>query len=394
MLRSQRIIELRAVSILRVIKMDDLIKDDTLIVKNKLDGANDPLDIKTDLMDTETNIINKEKKYLKVSGLQKDINFTGLVDKVAQYVNIADIVSNIEKSAEYVVQIPTKYKDAFDAGEVFINKNKKTGIEWPTLMRKTDNGQYRFVGDLPIKQQEFYRGNPFQEICINYHNIVTQQQLAEISQSIVETYQTVKMIERGQQDDRIALIDAGREQVLLAMTMTDENEKKEMLRVAARDLLVGKEQIGKALMCRVEAFESIPDSGLKIFLNTLKDGNYLNKKDDEIEDIQECYSLYVEATKMLAAIFAYSGETAAVEQTFSRSIDFLQQINFEDLKSIEHSHKGVCFNDWFFNHPVEYIEIEKTSFIESSKDYDFLQIELTGEKLLEGAISNEKISEE
>ena len=374
--------------------MDDVIKDDTLIVKNKLDGTNDPLDIKTDLIDTETTIINKEKKYLKVSGLQKDINFTGLVDKVAQYVNIADIVSNIEKSAEYVVQIPAKYKDAFDAGEVFINKNKKTGIEWPTLMRKTDNGQYRFVGDLPIKQQEFYRGNPFQEICINYHNIVTQQQLAEISQSIVETYQTVKMIERGQQDDRIALIDAGREQVLLAMTMTDENEKKEMLRVAARDLLVGKEQIGKALMCRVEAFESIPDSGLKIFLNTLKDGNYLNKKDDEIEDIQECYSLYVEATKMLAAIFAYSGETVAVEQTFSRSIDFLQQINFEDLKSIEHSHKGVDFNDWFFNHPVEYIEIEKTSFIESSKDYDFLQIEITGEKLLEGVISNEKISEE
>ena len=202
------------------------------------------------------------------------------------------------------------------------------------------------------------------------------------------------MIERGQQDDRIALIDAGREQVLLAMTMTDENEKKEMLRVAARDLLVGKEQIGKALMRRVEAFESIPDSGLKIFVNTLKDGNYLNKKDDEIEDIQECYSLYVEATKMLAAIFAYSGETAAVEQTFSRSIVFLQQINFEDLKSIEHSHKGVDFNDWFSNHPVEYIEIEKPPFIESSKDYDFLQIELTGEKLLEGAISNEKISEE
>ena len=112
---------------------------------------------------------------------------------------------------------------------MFINKNKKTGIEWPTLMRKTDNGQYRFVGDLPIKQQEFYRGNPIQEICINYHTIVTQQQLAEISQSIVETYQTVKMIERGQQDDRIALIDAGREQVLLAMTMTDKHEKKKCL---------------------------------------------------------------------------------------------------------------------------------------------------------------------
>ena len=51
-----------------------------------------------------------------------------------------------------------------------------------------------------------------------------------------------------------------------------------MLRVAVIDLLVGKEQIGKALMRRVEAFESIPDSGLKIFLKTLNDGNYLNKK--------------------------------------------------------------------------------------------------------------------
>ena len=33
----------------------------------------------------------------------------------------------------------------------------------------------------------------------------------------------------GQQDDRIALIDAGREQVLLAMTMTDKHEKKKCL---------------------------------------------------------------------------------------------------------------------------------------------------------------------
>lgn len=39
------------------------------------------------------------------------------------------------------------------------------------------------------------------------------------------------------------------------MTMTDENEKKEMLRVTARNFLVRKEQIGKELMCIVEVFE-------------------------------------------------------------------------------------------------------------------------------------------
>lgn len=127
---------------------------------------------------------------------------------------------------EYVVQIPAKYQEAFEAGEVFINKNKTTGVEWPTLMRKAENGQYRFVDDLPIKQQEMIKGNPFQNICNSYHNIVIQQQLAEISQAVAETYQTVKMIEQGQQDDRIALIDAGREQILLAMTLQDENENR------------------------------------------------------------------------------------------------------------------------------------------------------------------------
>lgn len=374
--------------------MGDLIKDDKVIIKNKIDGVIDPLDIKTNLMDIDTTIVNKDKECLKVSSLQNDINLAEIVDKIFQYVNISDIASKIEKSAKYVVQIPAKYKDEFDAGKVFINKNQKTGIEWPTLMRKTDNGQYRFVGDLPIKQQEFYKGNPFQEICISYHNIVTQQQLAEILQSIVETYKAVKMIEKGQQDDRIALIDAGREQVILSMLLTDENEKREMMRLACRDLLVGKKQIGKALIRRVEAFESIPDSGLKIFMNNLKDGNYLNNKDDEIEDIQECYYLYILATKMIAFIFAYLGETVAVEQTFSRSIDFIKQINFDDLKSIEFSHKGVDFNDWFFNNPVKYIENEKILFLESTKDYDYLQVELSGEKLLEGAIKYEKISEE
>lgn len=114
-------------------------------------------------------------------------------------------------------------------------------------MRKAENGQYRFVDDLPIKQQEFIKGNPFQDMCNSCHSIVMQQQLAQIADTVAETYEAVKMIEVGQQDDRIALIEAGREQILLAMSIQDEEHKKELLKSAARDLSLGKEQIGKAL---------------------------------------------------------------------------------------------------------------------------------------------------
>ena len=251
-------------------------------------------------------------------------------------------------------------------------------------MRKAENGQYRFVDDLPIKQQqEFIKGNPFQDMCNSYHNIVMQQQLAQIADTVAETYETVKMIEVGQQDDRIALIESGKEQILIAMSIQDEEHKKDLLKSGAHDLLLGKEQIGKALLRRVEAFKALPDSGFSMFFTTLTRPGYLSKKDDEVEAIQECYSMYIEATRMLAATFAYTGETAAVEQTFKKSISFLKEIDFSAVKTIELSHKDVDLSDWFFNHPVEYIEVEKAPCLESAKEYDYVQIEVSGDDLLE-----------
>ena len=336
-----------------------------------------------ELVEGEIVIDKSGNKVLRIIKSMTDVDYMGALDRAAQYVNMANIARTIEKGVEYVVQIPAKYQKQFEAGEYFINKNKTTGIEWPTLMRKAENGQYRFVDDLPIKQQELIKGNPFQDMCNSYHNIVMQQKLAQIADTVAETYETVKMIEVGQQDDRIALIESGKEQILLAMSIQDEEHKKDLLRSGAHDLLLGKEQIGKALQRRVEEFKALPDSGFSMFFTTLTRPGYLSKKDDEVEAIQECYSMYIEATKMLAATFAYTGETAAVEQTFKKSISFLKEIDFSAVKTIGLSHKDVDLSDWFFNHPVEYIEVEKEPCLESAKDYDYVQIEVSGEDLLE-----------
>ena len=336
-----------------------------------------------ELVEGEIVIDKSENKVLRIIKSMTDVDYMGALDRAAQYVNMANIARTIEKGVEYVVQIPAKYQKQFEAGEYFINKNKTTGIEWPTLMRKAENGQYRFVDDLPIKQQEFIKGNPFQDMCNSYHNIVMQQQLAQIADTVAETYETVKMIEVGQQDDRIALIESGKEQILIAMSIQDEEHKKDLLKSGAHDLLLGKEQIGKALLRRVEAFKALPDSGFSMFFTTLTRPGYLSKKDDEVEAIQECYSMYIEATRMLAATFAYTGETAAVEQTFKKSISFLKEIDFSAVKTIELSHKDVDLSDWFFNHPVEYIEVEKAPCLESAKEYDYVQIEVSGDDLLE-----------
>lgn len=349
----------------------------------------------TEKLEGEIVLDSKGNKILKIHEGMTNIDFAGAVDRLAQYVNIAEIASTIEKGVEYVVQIPAQYQKQYEAGEYFINQNKTTGIEWPTLMRKAETGQYRFVDDLPIKQQEFIQGNPFQDICNSYHNIYMQQQMAQLSERVEETYQTVKMIERGQQDDRVAFIEAGRKEIMLALTLQDENDRNEQMRLGIHNLLLGREQIGKAMVRRIEDFEPLPESKVVLFLNTLAHNNYQNKKDDEIENIQECYEMYLQATKMIAGAYAYKGEMAAVEQTFEDGISFLDSIDFGKLKSIELVHKGVDLDDMFYNHASQYVEIEKKQCVESGKSYDYVALEVTGDKLLEvlsdgGEVSKEK----
>lgn len=42
-------------------------------------------------------------------------------------------------------------------------------------------------------------------------------------------------------------------------------------------------------------------------------------------------------------------------------------------------------DDWFFNHAVEYVEVEKAPCLESAKKYDYIQVTVTGDELLEVA---------
>ena len=218
--------------------------------------------------------------------------------------------------------------------------------------------------------------------------------MAQLSERIEETYQTVEMIERGQQDDRVAFIEAGRKEIMLALTLQDENDKNEQMRLGIHNLLLGREQIGKAMVRRIENFEPLPESRVVLFLNTLAHSNYQNKKDDEIENIQECYEMYLQATKMIAGTYAYKGEMTAVEQTFEDGIAFLDGIDFGKLKSIELAHRGVDLDDMFYNHALWYMEIEKKQFLESGKLYDYVAVEVTGDRLLEVLSDGREISKE
>lgn len=265
------------------------------VAEENVEAFDDP-----NMLTVQANTLNARKKKdvivdapqgkrLTVHSGKENIDFNGVLARLSQYVDMGNVISHIEKTKEYVVQIPVQYQKQFESGEYFINKNNTTGVEWPTLMRKTENGQYRLVDDLPIKQKEFIQGNPMRDITQNFYNISMQRQIAALADVVQDTYKAVERIENGQMDDRIALLISGREQIIYALNTQDDNEKRRAISLARDNLITAKNQIGLTLKRRAEEFEKVPKSALLRFASEVRHSGYLREKDKEIYKLQDYY---------------------------------------------------------------------------------------------------------
>ncbi|MGI6736032.1 MAG: hypothetical protein ACOX41_01810 [Anaerovoracaceae bacterium] len=346
----------------------------------------------TDLVPDETSPVpTTESKALYVTVETEGVDFEGLLARLTQYVNIGDALAHVERQMKYVVQIPLKDQEAFNAGEVFLNQNTKTGVLWPTLYKTAENGKRQFVDNLPIKEEALVKGNPFDAIAMGCHNIYMQKQLNELSEMINRTYKVVERIERGQMDDRIGELKAGRDQILLALKLDPERRSIEIAEGRGH-LLSAQKKLLQTLKSRVEGFTPIPESELKRFWLEFRHQGILKERDEEFSDIQEYYGFYLEATQFLAASYAISGDMDEAERVFEIAKTEMGEISFDSMKTLDYIHKET--KELFYNCPEEYIEAEKDACMADAKDYDVIDVEVTGQKLLEvfGNVREEEIS--
>lgn len=331
-------------------------------------------------------------KELHITAETEGVDFNGLLARLAQYVNIGDALAHVERQMKYVVQIPLKDKEAFNAGEVFLNQNSKTGVLWPTLYKTAENGKRQFVDNLPIKEEELVKGNPFDAIAMGYHNIYMQEKLNDLSERINLVYKAVERIERGQLDDRIGELKAGRDQILLALKLDPERRSIEFAEGRSH-ILSAQKKLFQTLKSRVEGFAAIPEDNWDRFWLEFKHQGTLRERDKEFLDIQEYYGCYLEATQFLAASYAISGDVDEAERVFEIAKTEMSEISFDSIKTLNYIHKET--KKLFYNCPEEYIEAEKDACMTDIKDYDVIDVEVTGQKLLEvfGNVRKEEIPE-
>ena len=325
--------------------------------------------------------IPAEGKKLYISHNSVGIDFQALLGHVVQCVNMGEILAEIKAGTQYVVQIPAEFQKAYESGEMFIMENMKTGKKWPSLMKIAEDGRHQVVSPLPITEQAIVHGNPVQELANSQHNMLMQQQVAHLTELVERTYRVVEQIKHGQMDDRIGLLEAGKNGLILALSMPDGEERNRQIDSSHQNLLVAQAQIEKTLERRAVEFDPLPKAAAIRFMREFFHSGYLAEKKNDVQEMQEYYDLYLQATKLLAASYAICGNLETAEQTFRLSETTIQAIDFSKVKTIAYQHKALT--DMFYNAPIGYIEAEREVCMEEAKRYDYVAIEVSGEKLLE-----------
>lgn len=320
-------------------------------------------------------------KCLHITQGSRGVDFNALLEQVVQYISMGDVLNKIHAGTQYVVQIPTEFQSAYESGEMFIMENMKTGKKWPSLMKIAEDGKHQVVTPLPIAEQAIVQGNPIQELANFQYQMLVQQQITQLSDMVARTYRLVEQIKDGQMDDRIGLLEAGRKGLLLAMTMPEGDERNRQIDSSRQNLLVAQSQIEEILKRRASTFEPISEIAPVRFLRECLHSGYLAEKSKDVNEMQEYYDLYLQATNLLAASYVMCGNLKTAEQTYQISESALKAIDFSKVKTICYEHPEL--KNTFYSDPVGFIETEKEVCLEDAQKYDYVSLEVSGEKLLE-----------
>lgn len=120
-------------------------------------GAIDNLPVE---VEKDTIPVPVEGKTLYITPENKEFDFNAILDRVVQYVNLAEIWTEIKAGTQYVVQIPPEFQSAYEYGEMFIMQNQKNGKMWPMLMEIAENGRQQVVAPIQSRNRLLLRETP------------------------------------------------------------------------------------------------------------------------------------------------------------------------------------------------------------------------------------------
>lgn len=322
---------------------------------------------------------------------------TAIASRIAQGAQFArDVVTNIAEApetTEYVARFSKKAQEGLDSGE-FKLMAKKTGEILGDVMGKSETSNRMVVKEKHTLVERTVPGvtsaQQAQTISADLYNIALQQQMAEVAAKLDEMIEVAKRIEQGQQDDRVALIEAAERELRLAAVAEDEENRLECVRNARRFLSEGTSQIAKTMNRRLQSVDGVPEFQPAIVWKMLSSkGVYVEEMDDWFNKVQDDFDVLERAYALHALCVLALDEPKMLDILFDDYRNDLASMDTDKLLTMANIHpeRRKDFKKAWFADALGYVEAKQTE-AKLLVEGEYIDVTITGQMLLE-AIEDE-----
>lgn len=217
-----------------------------------------------------------------------------------------------------------------------------------------------------------------------------QQQYQLLMEEIQELHIIAKRIERGQDNDRFAKVNAGRKHLIDALNYRGNlDEKRKLILDSLSMQREGRELIEKTLIDKLNSLEEIPESKLKLIWTCFKKTNYYETQTARYNDIQEYFQYYCMSIEPMAYAYTYTylKQPHLICSLLDDSKKIFEHQNLYRISKIEPMLSYNNFEEIWYKSP-EYYKTKLLNTYEPDYHNDNILIKFKGNVLLE-AMDNE-----
>ncbi len=302
------------------------------------------VDISYEQINDDINKVSSQKYKIDVN------SFLG------QLFNVLEVGRNAQKiinpNLDYVVKFTPELLKKMEEHDVQFLRDKVTGELLPDLYDYTAKG---IGGKVRLELKGKPTGQDMANLNMAVNNLIEQQRYEALAEELQNLHIVAKRIERGQDNDRFAKVNAGRKHLLDALNYKGtETEKQMMVLKALAMLREGRELIEKTLVDRLDALEEVPEN---IFLRLWKCASikdYYDSNVNRYNDVQEYFKYYYMSIQPMAYAYTYLGQPHLIEKLLEDSKKVFEHNKLECMSTVEYMLSCDVPEKCWYRNPKEY----------------------------------------
>lgn len=309
------------------------------------------------------------------------------------FVNVFEVGKDLKKVINpdivYVAKFTPELLKKMEEHDLQFLKDKVTGEILPELYDYTDK---HIGGKVRLEMKGIPNSQDITNLGSSISNLLEQQRYDALISEMKSIHAASKRIERGQDNDRFALVNSGRKKLIDAWNIKDDPAlQKHMVLDALSSLRDGREAIEKTLMDKLDSVEYVRKNRLKRLWQCLRDSDFYYRQEHRYDDIQEYFQYYYLSMQPMAFAYTYLNQPQLIQNMIEDSRKVFEHENIYKLESIERllvdrEFKGV----WYREIPQKE---QKLLEVYNCKNKNELLISFRGQALLE-AMGNEQEEKE